>query len=67
MTELEQRLWEDTPLYSLMCDVMNGDRSDWMTGAGEPSHVAYMTGREAEYPERSGPCCLSGSDVYVPE
>ena len=64
--DAEEQEWLEAALYNLMCDVVNGDRSDWMIGMGEPSHVDYMIGRERDYPERTGPCCWCGSEVYLP-
>ena len=46
---LERELWQDSPLYTLMCRVVNGELSDWPTGAGEPSHVRMMTGSDAPW------------------
>ena len=47
--ELERRVWEDTPLYGLMCRVVNGELSDWEIGYEEPSHVWRMTGNNAPW------------------
>ena len=46
---LERSLWENTPLYNLMCAVVNGELSDFETGYGEPSHVRHMTGSNAPW------------------
>ena len=58
---------EDSDLYNLMLDVQNGDRSDWMTGYGEPPHQVYMCMPEKlpEYPERCAPMCWSGYEIFV--
>lgn len=33
---------EESPMYDLMCQVVNGERSDWPVGLGEPTHDEYM-------------------------
>lgn len=33
---------EDSAMYGLMCEVANGERSDWPIGLGEPTHDEYM-------------------------
>ena len=53
MNEETSVTWEDTPLYDLMCRVVNGELSDWETGYGEPSHVRRMTGSNAPWERES--------------
>lgn len=51
--ELERKLWEDSPLYDLMCRVVNGELSDFPIGYGEPSHVWHMTGSNAPWEDEA--------------
>ena len=73
ISRVEFDLWTDSPLYNLMCEVVNGERSDWPTGYGEPSHQDYMLDTcstcngdgDCGHPEHSTCCICEVRQAYA--